>query len=321
LQFLPAKPSILGPADPVLQYGVRRLFVALLMREASGAPSPKHSRNASRRGMLLTPLREPLATGSARESGGVADMRSLRRTARPMDSVAASDGRAGAKPGARMLALERPRRPDVETVSPDRPSAASRENSRRIAGVARHASTNGNRTVAGRRHPSLASPSRAGGSTTRPVRLVCGARRRRRAIACLAIPDRMPMRGHPVRRRTRRTTDVAVDIRRLAAVASCLLATGGNGGCRRLLEPDIASSADAFAYCQKLERNPKSRQCGFQSRSVFPVQKAAHGAQNARPFSTDLSTVAAIACAAGAVPGGKPGRRCRPSPQSVCTAA
>lgn len=257
--------------------------------------------------MLLTPLREPLATGSARESGGVADMRSLRRTARPIDCVAAFDDRAGAKPGARMLALAGPRRPDVEAVSPDRPSAASRENSRRIAGDARHASTNSHRTVAGRRSSSLASPSRAGGSTTRPVRLVCGARRRRRAIACLVIPDRAPMRGHPVRRRTFRTTDVAVDILGLATVARRRLATGGNGGCRRLSEPDTASSADAFAYCQKLERNPKSGQCGFGTRRVFPVQKAAHGAQSARSFSTNLSTERGVPCAAVAVTGGKRG--------------
>ncbi len=234
-------------------------------------------------------------------------MRPLRRTARPIDCVAAFDDRAGAKPGARMLALAGPRRPDVEAVSPDRPSAASRENSRRIAGDARHASTNSHRTVAGRRSSSLASPSRAGGSTTRPVRLVCGARRRRRAIACLVIPDRAPMRGHPVRRRTFRTTDVAVDILGLATVARRRLATGGNGGCRRLSEPDTASSADAFAYCQKLERNPKSGQCGFGTRRVFPVQKAAHGAQSARSFSTNLSTERGVPCAAVAVTGGKRG--------------
>ena len=225
--------------------------------------------------MLLTPLREPLATGSARESGGVADMRSLRRTARPIDSVAASDDRAGAKPGAHMLALAGPRRPDVEAVSPDRPSAASRENSRRIAGDARHASTNSSRTVAGRRNSSLASPSRAGGSTTRPVRLVCGTRRRRRAIACLAIPDRAPMRGHPVRRRTFRKTDVAVDIRRLATVVRWRLTTGGNGGCRRLSEPALRRRKTLSRTVKSLKgiRNPGNAVSG---RADFFLCKKTH---------------------------------------------
>lgn len=199
-------------------------------------------------------------------------MRSLRRTARPIDDVSAAPVVLAQSQAHACWPPKGPRRPDGDTTLPDRPSAALRVNSRKIAGIAQHASA----TQPDRCRPAsppLASPPRAGGPATRPVRLVCGtegaagqpyvspSRSERR---CAGIrpgaepPDRDVAAGsegsHPL--------GVAGDG-----------PTGRNGGAAGRRNPTMRPRKTLSRAVKKLERNSPGGQRGFGIARIFSCAK------------------------------------------------
>lgn len=220
------------------------------MREASGAPSPKHSRNASRRGMLLTPLGSRLRPAPARKTTGPP---TCARSAAPLD-------RSSAFPLRRSC-----RRKAKRAHAGPRGAAATRWRSGvsqpAVGGIARELAMNRGRraTRFHERAPNRCRPMRPNSRTDLPRRWDVDAAGEAGLRRPKAPPGNRPPR-HPEPDTdarasgpapNRRTSGVAAGAQRLAAVASLRFASGRNGGCCRWPEPSGTLPADAFACWSK----------------------------------------------------------------------
>jgi hypothetical protein len=239
---------MLGSSTLQAQNTVDPARIRVVMREASGAPSPKNSRNASRKGCSRRLSGSRLRPAPARKSGRAAAIVGL---AAPSEWPIALPHRPFSW---------RPRRarrtdPAKGPQHPDRCAAQfptglrryrhGRDRSRKPR---RYASNDSGRAASGRRYPSFASAFRAGETSMQPAWLVCFARRHCQERP--AHPSRFTAPQCGVAFRHRSVSPALPPSIRFAAVACVAPGVGGNGGCRRYRGP-AQTAADAFACCRK----------------------------------------------------------------------